>query len=125
VARIQLTVPEDLLQAIDAEAARRGLTRDSLLVELADQGLRRPGVERAAKVDQILLAATAHGGDVAELTKLHRPTLRGAHERAVTIDDAPPRPRLPLFHGGDETLAERVDDVLEQGFGRSVGLLGD
>lgn len=32
----------------------------------------------------------------------------------------PSRPRLPLFdHGlGDSTIAERVDDILAEGFGR-------
>jgi Arc/MetJ-type ribon-helix-helix transcriptional regulator len=29
-----------------------------------------------------------------------------------------PRPRLPLFASGDPTLAERVDDILAEGFGR-------
>lgn len=28
------------------------------------------------------------------------------------------RPTLPLFRSGDSTLAERVDEELEQGFGR-------
>jgi CopG-like RHH_1 or ribbon-helix-helix domain, RHH_5 len=28
-----------------------------------------------------------------------------------------PRPRLPLFESGDPTLAERVDEVLADGFG--------
>lgn len=31
---------------------------------------------------------------------------------------APPRPRLPLFDSGDPTLAERVDEILAEGFGR-------
>ncbi len=30
----------------------------------------------------------------------------------------PPRPRLPLFDSGDPTLAERVDEILAEGFGR-------
>lgn len=29
-----------------------------------------------------------------------------------------PRPRLPLFSSGDPTLAERVDEILAEGFGR-------
>jgi Arc/MetJ-type ribon-helix-helix transcriptional regulator len=37
--------------------------------------------------------------------------IRGAIERAIA-DAAPPRPRLPLFSSGDETLAERVDEAL-------------
>jgi hypothetical protein len=29
-----------------------------------------------------------------------------------------PRPKLPLFASGDPTLAERVDEILAEGFGR-------
>jgi hypothetical protein len=29
-----------------------------------------------------------------------------------------PRPKLPLFDSGDPTLAERVDEILAEGFGR-------
>jgi hypothetical protein len=36
---------------------------------------------------------------------------------AATADQAPPRPRLPLFDSGDPTLAERVDEALAEGFG--------
>lgn len=28
-----------------------------------------------------------------------------------------PRPRIPLFSSGDPTLAERVDEILAEGFG--------
>jgi len=36
---------------------------------------------------------------------------------AATIDQAPPKPRIPLFDSGDATLAERVDEELAAGFG--------
>lgn len=36
---------------------------------------------------------------------------------AATAEHAYPRPRLPLFESGDETLAERVDEELARGFG--------
>ncbi len=43
--------------------------------------------------------------------------IRTAVERLVA--DAPsPRPRPALFDSGDPTLAERVDDILAEGFGR-------
>jgi len=29
-----------------------------------------------------------------------------------------PRPRIPLFASGDGTLAERVDELLAEGFGK-------
>jgi Ribbon-helix-helix protein, copG family len=36
---------------------------------------------------------------------------------SATASQAYPRPRLPLFQSGDETLAERVDEELAGGFG--------
>ena len=36
--------------------------------------------------------------------------------RSLTQAMAPPRPKLPLFSGGDPTLAERFDEEL-RGFG--------
>ncbi|MEU9888367.1 hypothetical protein [Sphaerisporangium sp. NPDC051011] len=47
--------------------------------------------------------------------------MRSAIERSLRDDSAPPavrpRPRLPLFRSGDPTIAERVDDLLAEGFG--------
>ncbi|MGH2767836.1 MAG: CopG family transcriptional regulator [Actinomycetota bacterium] len=37
--------------------------------------------------------------------------IRTAIERLLG-SEAPPRPQLPLFHGPDPTLSERVDDLL-------------
>jgi len=53
-------------------------------------------------------AAHQHGQPEAAL-------IRTAIERLLA-DEAPPRPTLPLFHSGDPTLAEHVDDALA-GFG--------
>jgi hypothetical protein len=36
---------------------------------------------------------------------------------AATAEHAYPPPKLPLFASGDQTLAERVDDALTEGFG--------
>ncbi|MBA2783923.1 MAG: ribbon-helix-helix protein, CopG family [Rubrobacteraceae bacterium] len=36
---------------------------------------------------------------------------------SLVRESRPPRPRLPLFESGDETLAERVDEELARGFG--------
>lgn len=36
---------------------------------------------------------------------------------AATSEQAPPRPRVPLFDSGDPALAERVDAELAEGFG--------
>jgi len=35
----------------------------------------------------------------------------------ATTETGAPRPRVPLFDSGDPALAERVDEVLAEGFG--------
>lgn len=55
-------------------------------------------------------AARANGVSEAEI-------IRTAIER-YTHADSRPRPKLPLFNSGDPTLAERVDEILAEGFGR-------
>jgi hypothetical protein len=37
---------------------------------------------------------------------------------AQFTSEEPPRPRLPLFSSGSGDLAERVDELLAEGFGR-------
>lgn len=37
---------------------------------------------------------------------------------SYTIDHERPRPTLPLFKSGRGDLAERVDEILAEGFGR-------
>lgn len=43
--------------------------------------------------------------------------IRAAVDAAVPPLERP-RPTLPLFDSGDPTLAERVDEILAEGFGR-------
>jgi Ribbon-helix-helix protein, copG family len=42
--------------------------------------------------------------------------VRGA-VAAATAEHTYPSPKLPLFASGDQTLAERVDEALAEGFG--------
>jgi hypothetical protein len=74
VAKVMVSLPDDLLQAVDAEAARRGMTRSGLLREFADRSLRGRGAHRAARAIEIMRDSGAHGGDVAALVKRHRPS---------------------------------------------------
>jgi metal-responsive CopG/Arc/MetJ family transcriptional regulator len=69
-----VSLPDELLRDVDAEAARRGTTRSGLLRDFADQSLRRRSADRAARATAILREGGAHGGDVAELVKRHRPS---------------------------------------------------
>jgi len=54
-------------------------------------------------------AAAASGRSEAELI---REGIASVVEAQLT-----PRPRIPLFNSGDPTLAERVDELLAEGFG--------
>lgn len=73
VAKVMVSLPDDLLEQVDAEAARRGTTRSGLLRAYADDALRRRRGERAARIAELMHDAEGHGGGVADLVKRHRP----------------------------------------------------
>lgn len=71
-----VSLPDDLLRAVDVEADRRGTTRSGLRRDLAEEALRRRSAERArrmAEIEQAAGTAVGHGGNVAELVKATRP----------------------------------------------------
>jgi metal-responsive CopG/Arc/MetJ family transcriptional regulator len=71
-----VSLPDDLLKAVDIEARRRGTTRSGLLRELAEEAMRRRTHHRAGRMAEIDVqtdACEGHGGAVAELVKLTRP----------------------------------------------------
>jgi metal-responsive CopG/Arc/MetJ family transcriptional regulator len=70
-----VSLPDDLLKAVDIEAERRGTTRSGLLREFAEESLRRRTthrVERMAQIDVLDEKITGHRGGVAELVKVDR-----------------------------------------------------
>lgn len=71
-----ISLPDDLLRAVDIEAARRGTTRSGLIRSLAEETLERRTAQRARRmreIDGMGGGITGHGGRVAELVKAHRP----------------------------------------------------
>ena len=75
MAKVMVSLPDDLLRAVDVEASRRGTTRSGLLRQLAADTLQRRTAQRAQRMRQIRLASgerRSHGGDVADLVKMHR-----------------------------------------------------
>lgn len=77
MAKVMVSLPDDLLHAVDTEAARRGTTRSGFLRELAEETLRRRSSNRADRmleIDQEKPARSGRGGNVAELVKKTRPT---------------------------------------------------
>jgi metal-responsive CopG/Arc/MetJ family transcriptional regulator len=77
MAKVMVSLPDDLLAAVDREAERRGTTRSGLLRELAEQEFRRRSARRAermAEIDALYGPPSDHGGNVAEVLKANRPT---------------------------------------------------
>jgi metal-responsive CopG/Arc/MetJ family transcriptional regulator len=68
-----ISLPDDLLARVDADAERRGLTRSAMLREYAMTALD----ERSAQLGRGMRAleghATHHGGDVVRRLKASRP----------------------------------------------------
>jgi metal-responsive CopG/Arc/MetJ family transcriptional regulator len=76
VAKVMVSLPDDLLRAVDMEADRRGTTRSGYLRELAEETLRRRSARRAQRMTEIDTmdgSVTGHGGGVAALVKANRP----------------------------------------------------
>ncbi|MDA8073662.1 MAG: ribbon-helix-helix protein, CopG family [Actinomycetota bacterium] len=76
MAKVMVSLPDDLLHAIDMEAGRRGTTRSGYLRALAEETLRRRSAHRAqrmAEIDAMDGPVRCHGGGVAALVKANRP----------------------------------------------------
>jgi metal-responsive CopG/Arc/MetJ family transcriptional regulator len=65
VAKVMISVPDELLMRLDAEAKRRGLSRSAFLRELVDRELRADADARREEILAILARARPHGGDSA------------------------------------------------------------
>lgn len=74
MAKVMVSMPDELLAEVDAEARRLGSSRSAVLRGFADAAIRRRRADRAAAIQELLREATAgHGGNVAELVKATRP----------------------------------------------------
>lgn len=75
VAKVMVSLPDDVLRAVDVEAARRGTTRSGLLRELAEDASRQRSIRRAQRMAELTASGQnkGHGGRVAELVKTTRP----------------------------------------------------
>jgi metal-responsive CopG/Arc/MetJ family transcriptional regulator len=73
VAKVMVSMPDDLLGEVDAEASRLGTSRSAVLREFADSALRRRRADRAAAMDALLRHPARHGGAAAERVKATRP----------------------------------------------------
>jgi metal-responsive CopG/Arc/MetJ family transcriptional regulator len=73
MAKVMVSMPDELLAEVDAEARRLGTSRSAVLRGFAEVALRRRRVDRAGAIQALLREASGHGGDVAELVKATRP----------------------------------------------------
>jgi metal-responsive CopG/Arc/MetJ family transcriptional regulator len=68
-----VSLPDDLLESLDAEAARRGTTRSGLLRRYVDDALRARAQVRANRIDRLVGGGAGHGGDGLAQLKRRRP----------------------------------------------------
>ncbi len=76
MAKVMVSLPDDLLRAVDLEADRCGTTRSGYLRKIAEEELQRRSSRRAmrmAEIDKMDGSSTGHGGGVGELVKTSRP----------------------------------------------------
>lgn len=69
-----VSLPDDLLGSLDAEAVRRHTTRSGLLRDYVQEGLRRRGQQRARRAQRLMGEAGHHGGNGVDDLKRHRPS---------------------------------------------------
>ncbi len=62
MAKVMVSLPDDLLSRIDERARRRGTSRSGLLRELAERELRDDAAARRTVIRAALAAAAPHGG---------------------------------------------------------------
>jgi predicted transcriptional regulator len=72
VAKVMISIPDDLLARLDGQARRRGTTRSGLLRQLAERELTGEDEARGAGIERLLAGAGPHGGDAAGHVRAQR-----------------------------------------------------
>jgi metal-responsive CopG/Arc/MetJ family transcriptional regulator len=73
VAKVMISMPQELLDRIDDLAAKRGLTRSGLLQSLTERELDVTEEKRRAEIGRLLELATGdYGGDATKLIREDR-----------------------------------------------------
>jgi hypothetical protein len=73
MAKVMVSMPDELLAEVDAEAHRLGTSRSAVLRGFADAALHHRRSDRADAIRELLREVSGHGGNVAELVKATRP----------------------------------------------------
>jgi len=72
VAKVMVSLPDELLARLDEHARRRGTTRSGLLRELAERELLIDSDARRQSIGRLLAAAGARGGESAQHVREQR-----------------------------------------------------
>jgi metal-responsive CopG/Arc/MetJ family transcriptional regulator len=72
MAKVMISLPDDLLARVDAHASERGRTRSAAIRELAQAGLGERERQLAARMHVLEGRATGHGGNAVETLKAGR-----------------------------------------------------
>ena len=73
MAKVMISLPDQLLARLDAQAAQRGSTRSATIRDLAEEALGEREQLLARRMGALDGHATGHGGDVAAVLKAGRP----------------------------------------------------
>lgn len=73
MAKVMISLPDDLLARVDARASEHGSTRSATLRELAEAGLGERQRRLAQGMSALEGQARGHGGNAAEQVKASRP----------------------------------------------------
>jgi metal-responsive CopG/Arc/MetJ family transcriptional regulator len=72
MAKVMISMPDDLLERLDAQAERNRETRSGLLQRLAKHELRSGEARRRKEIEALLGPPVAMGGDAAKLIREDR-----------------------------------------------------
>jgi metal-responsive CopG/Arc/MetJ family transcriptional regulator len=72
MAKVMISMPDDLLARIDAQVKSEHATRSEFLRRLAERELARENAERRARVEELLGEPVALGGDGTKLVREDR-----------------------------------------------------
>ncbi len=73
MAKVMVSMPDQLLHRVDAEAKRAGTSRSAVMRGYAEAALRPRRDRRAAAIRALLKHGAPHGGRSAEQVKITRP----------------------------------------------------
>jgi metal-responsive CopG/Arc/MetJ family transcriptional regulator len=74
VAKVMISLPDDLLARLDERARNRGMTRSGLLRTLVERELDEDEAARRSRILEILATAAPHGSDSAAFIREIRDT---------------------------------------------------